>query len=72
MHGDKGPNGARGSIRNLRRIGIRSVIGHTHSPGIDEGCYQVGTSTRLRLEIQVARPVGSTRIAWCTLPESGL
>jgi hypothetical protein len=50
MHGDKGPNGARGSIRNLRRIGIRSVVGHTHSPGIDEGCYQVGTSTRLRLE----------------------
>jgi hypothetical protein len=50
MHGDKGPNGARGSIRNLRRIGVKSVIGHTHSPGIDEGCYQTGTSTRLRLE----------------------
>ena len=50
MHGDRGPNGARGSIRNLRRIGIRSIIGHTHSPGIDEGCNQTGTSTRLRLE----------------------
>jgi len=50
MHGDLGPNGARGSIKNLRRIGVKSIIGHSHSPGIDEGCYQVGTSTRLRLE----------------------
>ncbi len=50
MHGDAGPNGARGSIRNLRRIGMRSYIGHGHSPGIDEGCWQVGTSTYLRLE----------------------
>lgn len=50
MHGDVGPHGSRGSVRNLRRIGVRSVIGHSHSPGIDEGCYQVGTSTSLRLE----------------------
>lgn len=50
MHGDKGPNGSRGSIRNLARIGVKSIIGHTHSPGINEGCYQVGTSTRLKLE----------------------
>jgi hypothetical protein len=50
MHGDRGPNGARGSIRNLARIGVKSIIGHTHSPGINEGCYQVGTSTRLKLE----------------------
>jgi hypothetical protein len=49
MHGDRGPNGARGSRLNLRRIGIKSIIGHSHSPGIEEGCYQVGTSTRLRL-----------------------
>lgn len=49
MHGDKGPNGARGSIKNLRRIGVKSIIGHAHSPGIDEGAYQVGTSTKLRL-----------------------
>lgn len=50
MHGDRGPNGARGSRKNLRRIGVKSIIGHSHSPGIDEGCYQTGTSTRLRLE----------------------
>lgn len=50
LHGDRGPNGSRGSAKNLRRIGVRSIIGHSHSPAIEEGCYQVGTSTRLRLE----------------------
>lgn len=50
MHGNLGPNGTRGSRNNLKRIGIRSIIGHSHTPGIDEGCYQAGTSTRLRLE----------------------
>lgn len=50
MHGDEGPNGARGSIKNHRRLGVKTIIGHSHSPGIDEGCTQVGTSTRLRLE----------------------
>lgn len=50
MHGEIGPNGSIGSVRNLRRIGVKSVIGHSHSPAIDEGCYQVGTSTHLKLE----------------------
>ena len=50
LHGDKGPNGARGSRENLRRIGVKSIVGHSHSPGIEEGCYQAGTSTPLRLD----------------------
>jgi hypothetical protein len=49
LHGHQGPNGARGSLKNLRRIGVKTVTGHSHSPGIDEGAYRVGTSTRLRL-----------------------
>ena len=56
MHGDRGPGGARGSIRNLRRIGIKSIIGHSHCPGIEEGTVQVGTSTNLRLEYTVGSP----------------
>jgi hypothetical protein len=47
MHGHYGPNGSRGSARSMRRIGVKSIIGHSHTPAIDEGCYQVGTSTRL-------------------------
>lgn len=50
MHGDIGINGARGSRKSLARIGVKSVIGHSHCPGIEEGCYQTGTSTFLRLE----------------------
>lgn len=50
MHGDRGPNGARGTLRNLSRIGAKVISGHTHTPGIEEGHYQCGTSTPLRLE----------------------
>jgi hypothetical protein len=30
MHGDRGPNGARGSGQNLSKIGERSIVGHSH------------------------------------------
>jgi hypothetical protein len=50
MHGHRGPNGSRGSARNLANIGVRSVIGHSHSPNIFRGVHQVGTSSRLNLE----------------------
>lgn len=44
MHGHRGPNGARGSVRNLSQIGTRSIIGHVHSPEIWQGVYAVGLS----------------------------
>lgn len=50
FHFDKGPSGSRGSIRNMRRIGTKTIGGHSHSPGEDEGAVQVGTSTRLTAE----------------------
>jgi len=50
FHGDKGSNGARGSIKAFSKIGVKTVIGHSHSPGIEGGCYQVGTSSDLNLE----------------------
>jgi hypothetical protein len=49
MHGDKGPKGARGSRKNLRRIGEKTFSGHVHGPGIDEGAWSVGTGSRLDL-----------------------
>lgn len=57
LHFDKGPNGARGSLQNLRRIGVKVMGGHGHGPGIDEGGYQVGTSTG-ELEYTVGSPSG--------------
>jgi hypothetical protein len=49
FHGHQGSNGSRGSRRQFGKIGARTVIGHSHSPGIRDGVYQVGTSSRLRL-----------------------
>lgn len=48
-HGDLGPNGARGSLMNLSKMGLDIVIGHGHGPGIEGQCIQVGTSSKMRL-----------------------
>ena len=45
QHGDIGPNGSRGSAKSFSKTGHRTIIGHSHTPGIEKGCYQVGTST---------------------------
>lgn len=50
MHGDIGPSGARGTPRNLSRLGVKTFTGHGHSPAIEEGHRRVGTMTYLRLE----------------------
>lgn len=44
QHGDVGPNGSRGSAQAFSKTGHKTVIGHSHTPGIVKGCYQVGTS----------------------------
>ena len=49
-HGDKGPNGARGTIKNLSKIGVKVISGHGHSPAIQDGHYRVGTMTALKAE----------------------
>lgn len=50
MHGHDGPNGARGTVRNLSQIGSRVITGHGHSPAIEGGHYRTGTSTPRTLE----------------------
>lgn len=49
-HGDLGVNGSRGSNNQYKDLPLKSIIGHSHSPGINCGSYQVGTSSELRLE----------------------
>ena len=49
-HGHRGPNGARGTRGAFGKVGVKTIIGHSHSPGIKDGVYQVGTSSRLNLE----------------------
>lgn len=50
FHGDIGPNGSRGSIRSFSKIGPKLIIGHSHTPGIFQGVYQVGLSAMLNLD----------------------
>lgn len=50
LHGDQGPNGARGSLKNLSKIGVKVISGHSHTPGIEAGHYRTGTMTALQLE----------------------
>ena len=55
MHGHRGPNGARGTLKSFSTIGVKSITGHSHTPGIENGAYQAGTSTSLRRwESQIA------------------
>lgn len=42
LHGDRGPSGTRGSLGGLSKMGAKPIIGHSHAPGIEKGCYQVG------------------------------
>lgn len=58
-HGDKGNNGARGSLRSMEQAYGQSVSGHSHSPEILRGAFQVGTTSKLKLGYNQG---GST---WC-------
>jgi hypothetical protein len=50
LHGHEGPNGARGSLKNLSKLGVKVISGHSHTPGIEAGHYKAGTMTHLQLE----------------------
>jgi len=49
LHGDRGPNGARGSAQAISKIGRKANIRHRHSACIFDGVYQNGTSSLLKL-----------------------
>lgn len=48
-HGDVGASGARGSALGFTKIGVKSTIGHSHSPQVIEGIYQVGVTALIPL-----------------------
>lgn len=48
-HGDLGPNGAKATPNALARVSGKASIGDKHSPGIYDGLYVAGVSSRLRL-----------------------
>lgn len=56
LHGDLGPNGARGNARTLSNMGRRANIGHSHSARIVHGVYQAGTSSMMDLGYNSGQP----------------
>lgn len=44
MHGDRGPNGSRGSLYSFARVGRKANVGHSHVAGIKDGICQAGCS----------------------------
>ncbi|MFA5997440.1 MAG: hypothetical protein WC791_03015 [Candidatus Paceibacterota bacterium] len=55
LHGHAGPNGARGSTKNLSIIGTKVTKGHSHAAEIIDGCYSGGTCTG-QLEYEGGNP----------------
>lgn len=49
MHGDRGPNGARGSALAFARMSRRTNTGHSHSAGIYGDAFVSGTCSLLRM-----------------------
>jgi hypothetical protein len=47
LHGHYGANGGKGGLKSFARIGVKTITAHAHTPGIEEGAYRVGTSTKL-------------------------
>jgi hypothetical protein len=47
FHSHRGINGSRGSPLQFARLGVKTVIGHGHAPGIWDGCFRVGVSAQI-------------------------
>jgi hypothetical protein len=69
LHGDDGPNGARGTPLAFARMGRKMVTAHSHQAGITDGVYVVGTFSRLRPEYVVGP--GSWSHTFCPIYENG-
>lgn len=61
LHGDLGPNGSRGTMRNLARLGQRMCIGHSHQCGIFHGVYMAGVKAKLNMSYAMGSPSSWTQ-----------
>jgi len=68
-HGDRGPNGSRGSISGYAKVKNKTIIGHTHRPGIQDGCYQVGVTCGI--EAPYTAGYGSWSPVGCIIYDDG-
>lgn len=47
FHGDKGLNGSHGSAQAFASLGVKTIVGHSHSPSILDSAYTVGVTSKL-------------------------
>jgi len=50
QHGDKGANGAKGSMLSIEKAYGSAIVAHTHSPAILRNIIRVGTMSRMDME----------------------
>jgi hypothetical protein len=62
QHGDIGINGSRGSASALSKTTYKTVIGHSHTARIVDGCYQVGHSAG---KLEYAKGLGTWTHTHC-------
>jgi hypothetical protein len=62
QHGDIGVNGARGSAASIAKTTHKTVIGHSHTARIVDGCYQVGHSAG---DLEYAKGMGTWTHTHC-------
>ncbi|HIG94986.1 MAG: hypothetical protein QT05_C0013G0015 [archaeon GW2011_AR13] len=55
-HGHLGKNGTRGTLKSLMEGYLKVMMGHTHTLGVDEDGYNVGTSSKIPLKYQLGQP----------------
>jgi len=48
-HSDQYANGSYGGIKQFSKHTMKTIIGHSHQPGVDKGAYSVGTSSKMKL-----------------------
>lgn len=52
-HGDKGPNGSKGSIKTMEAAYGKSTTGHSHTPRILRDAWSVGTKSFLKQDYAI-------------------
>lgn len=68
QHGDRGANGSRPSPKAFANAGHKMMAGHSHSPRIEKGFWQVGTST---MNLEYARGLSSWMITHGIIYQNG-
>lgn len=47
FHGHRGLAGSKGTLEQFAKLGVKTVTGHGHAPGIRDGAYRVGVGAKL-------------------------